>query len=195
LQRVCAVPGGVNAYLRDPDGLVSAETLVCPFCPDGHRLHRHGYYHRYALFLAPDPSLRIPVRRLLCPVVGRTVSLLPDFCLPRRQHGPAILAVFLYAFAVLGLPLALAMKKARPDVTTHSTAQSLRRGFLSRAILIRAYLAGIRHRFLPPPDTVPHDRRELAALVNGIVHRSATPDRAFLRHGRCFFARFGTGLA
>jgi len=195
LQRICAVLGGVNAYLRDPDCLVGAETLVCPFCPDGHRLHGHGSYDRYALLPAPDESQRIPVRRLLCPVVGRTVSLLPDFCLPLRQHGPAILGVFLHALAVLELPLLKALRRARPDAPSRSEAQSLRRGFLDRAGRIRAYLAGIRPRARPPPATTPPALREIASLVTGIVHRAACPARAFLRHCRLFHARFGLGLA
>jgi len=56
--------GGVNAYLSNPDVLVTAETLVCPFCPDGHRLRRHGFYQRWALLPIPDPSPRIPVESL-----------------------------------------------------------------------------------------------------------------------------------
>lgn len=195
MQKLCAVRGGVNAYLADPDMLVTAETLVCPFCADGHRLHRHGFYERWALLPDPEPSVRIPVRRLLCVVVGRTVSLLPDFCLPRRQHGPEILGVFLHARTVLGLALGAALRRARADATGHSVAQALISGFLRRAERIRAYLAALRPRAPRLPSGVPRSRRELASLVLGLIHRARDPGRAFLFHGRGFFARFGTGLA
>ena len=195
MQKLCAVRGGVNAYLSNPEVLVTAETLVCPFCPDGHRLHRHGFYERWALLVAPDQSQLIPVYRLLCVVVGQTVSLLPDFCLPRRQHGPEILGIFLHARAVLGLPLVAALRRARPDAPGHTVAQALISGFLRRAEKIRAYLATLRPRSPHPPSGIPCSRRELASLVLRLVHRARRPDRAFLRHGRPFFACFGVGLA
>jgi hypothetical protein len=195
MQKLCAVRGGVNAYLDDPDMLVTAETRVCPFCPDGHRLRRHGYYQRWALLPDPDLSVRIPVRRLLCAVVGQTVSLLPDFCLPRRQHGPEILGVFLHARIVLGLALGAALRRARPDAAGHSVAQALISGFLHRAELIRAYLASLRSRALRLPSGIPRPHRELASLVLGLLHRARDPGRTFRVHGRAFFARFLTGLA
>jgi hypothetical protein len=195
MQKLCGVRGGVNAYLSDPDCLVTDETLVCPFCPDGHRLRRHGFYERWAILPAPEAPHRIPVRRLLCPVVGQTVSLLPDFCLPRRQHGPEILGVFLHARAVLGLTLVAALRRARPDASGHSVGQALITGFLLRAERIRAYLATLRPRSPRLPSGIPRPLRQLASLVLGLVHRTRDPGRAFLVHGQTFFARFGVGLA
>ena len=195
MQRVCPVAGGVKAYLADPGCLVTDATRVCPFCDDRHRLHLHDWYERWALLPDPEEPVRIPVRRLLCPGVGRTVSLLPDFCLPKRQHGPALLGRFLHAVAVLGTPLLHALRRVREDAPGHSVAQSLRDGFLARAVLLRAYLAGLRPRPPPVPSKVPARLRELAALVLGLVRRGRDPAVAFVHHARAFHAAFGTGIA
>ena len=95
MQKILPVAGGIKAYVASPDGLLDSESRRCPFCSDRHRLRIHGWYHRYAIQpRTPEGEVpRIRVRRLLCVRQGRTVSLLPEFCLPRRQQGPAIRSV------------------------------------------------------------------------------------------------------
>jgi len=100
LQRVCQAENGVKSYLDNPRSLLTEENRRCPFCKNGHRLRRHGTYERQALFPDPEDPRSIPIQRLLCARKGKTVSLLPDFCLPRRQHGPSILGLFLQAKVV-----------------------------------------------------------------------------------------------
>jgi hypothetical protein len=174
--------------------LVTEQSRECPFCRDKHRLRLHGHYHR--LFLVPGtqgPS-RVRVRRLLCIHVGKTVSLLPDFCVPGRQHGPAILGTFLTGYAQ-GQPLLTALRTVRPDTPGHSVAQSLRKGFLARAGPIRTYLARLRARALEPPLTVVGRRREVAALLVGLCHGFATAADAFVRHGVELHVALQIGLA
>lgn len=174
--------------------LVSEESRKCPFCADKHRLRLHGHYHRFAL--APDErgASRVPIRRLLCVPTGRTVSLLPDFCIPRRQHGPAILGTFLEGYA-RGQSLLAALRAARPDAPGHSVAQSLRKGFLTRAGPIRTYLARLRARALEPPPSAPGPRREVCALLVGLCHGFATAADALQRHGVFLHAALQIGLA
>ena len=54
-----------------------------PCCPRGcaGRLHRHGFYHRYA---RPSGGERWAVPRYRCPTCGLSVSVLPAGCLPYR---------------------------------------------------------------------------------------------------------------
>lgn len=195
MQRVCAVRGGVKAYLLDSDCLLTGETCWCPFCPDRHCLRRHGYYHRWAIFPGEDHWVRIPVVRLLCGVTGQTVSLLPDFCLPRRQYGPAVLGIFLHALGLLGLPTLAAFCVAVPGSTARSTAQALRDAFLRNAQHVRSFLCAIHPRHVPAPVATAPGRRELAALVIGLTAPSPCPGGAFVRHGAPFHARFHTGFA
>jgi hypothetical protein len=195
MQRLCAVPGGVKTYLASPGMLATPESRRCPFCPDGHRLRLHGAYLRHALF--PDPAVpaRIPVLRLLCARTGRTVSLLPDFCLPRRQHGPAILGAFLVAWAVSGRPLLDALRSVRRESPGHSVAQSLLRSFLGRLHALRSYLAARRPRLPDPPREIPAPRRHAAAVVLALLEGFGEAAKAFIHHGRAFHERFALALA
>ena len=194
MQKLLPVRGGLKVYLASPEMLVTAQSRACPFCRSEHRLRLHGHYHRVALVPGGDAARRVPIRRLLCIHTGRTVSLLPDFCMPRRQHGPAILGTFLSGY-VSGLSLMAALRAARPDAAGHSVAQSLRNGFLARAGPIRAYLARLRRRALEHRPTVAGPRREVAALLVGLCHDFATAAAAFLRHGVGLHELHQIGLA
>src|SRR5437867_1564450 len=194
MQRVCPVTGGVKTYLGDPDCLVTEETRKCPFCKKEHPLRLHGWYSRFLLPPETGEVHSVPVRRLLCQRTGHTLSLLPDFCLPYRQHGPGILALFLEGL-LKGLRLLSALRKARPDATRHPVAQSLLAGFLRRRGRILTYLASLHSRVLEPSREVPKSLRTLARLFLGLTHRFSSPVRAFEHHGRFFHKRFELALA
>jgi len=197
MQRICHIQGEVKDYLAQPDCLVNQETRKCPFCDQrdhDHALWLHAWYWRWALFPDPQEPYKLPIRRLYCPHVRRTVSLLPDFCIPRRQHGPAILAIFLQLL-VAGKGLLHGLRKARANAPCHAVAQSLRDGFLRRAVNIRAYLARRHRRVIEPPDKVPKDRRHLAELYLGLVAGFNCPQAAFIFHNACFHQSFREPLA
>lgn len=175
--------------------LVTEDARRCPFCVDGHRLPLHAWYFRWVILPDPDGEARIPVRRLRCLFTGRTVSLLPDFCLPRRQHGAAVLGRFLAAFLLTGATLLGALKSVRRKARHHAVAQALLGGFARRADRISAYLAELRPRPLRPPRDVPGPRHMLAAVVLALVHSFPDAASAFVHHGRQLHGRFGVGLA
>ena len=185
MQRVCA-SGGVERYLSDPDSLRTPEALACPFCADGHRLWLHGWYERYVILPGGAGWRRIPVRRLCCSRSGRTVSLLPDFCVPRRQHGAAVLGAFLEEHLVAGKPLVAALAQARGSAGPHSVAQALRDGFARQAGRLTDYLPMPSRRMAGTP---------LRTLVLALRQGFADAAGAFLHHGRSFHARYGLGLA
>lgn len=195
VQKLLPVRGGLKAYLAAPDMLVDASSRECPFCRDGHRLQLHGHYHRYVLVDGDADPRRIPVRRLLCVPTGRTVSLLPCFCVPRRQHGTAVLARFLEAYAA-GASLKSALLATRPDAPDgHSTAQSLRAGFLSRAGPIRTYLASRRARAAKPPVAKQGPRGAVTVLLAALRRGFSKVVDAFVRHGIGLHAMQRIGLA
>jgi hypothetical protein len=195
LQRVCPCPGGVKSYVASVEALLTEEALRCPFCADGHRLRQNGRYRRWALLPDPTPAERIPVLRLRCSRTGRTVSLLPDFCLPRRQHGPGILGIFVDGVVHHGVGLHAALRRARGAAMEHSTAQSLMRGFVRRQDALRTYLAGLRARAIPPPDGFAGLRRALAPVVLALLADHPDPVSAFVHHGHQFHRRFALALA
>jgi hypothetical protein len=193
MQRLCQVSGGVKAYLENPSCLVNENTRECPFCPDRHFLRLHAWYFRTALLLG-SISEKIPVRRLLCSRTGKTVSLLPDFCIPKRQHGPDILGVFLFEF-MKGLSLLEAFKLARAEAPCHSMAQSLRNGFLRRKKELKCYLATLFPRAMELPEEIPKDRRLLSQLVLPLTEGFSDAGVAFTHHGYFFHRSFELGLA
>jgi hypothetical protein len=195
MQRICVVPGGVKAYQADPRCVLVEENRRCVFCEEPHRLRVHGSYLRYALFPDPEPVHQIPVLRLLCPRAGRTVSLLPEFCLPRRQHGPAIVGIFLRELVLAGEGLLKALRRARAGVSGHAVAQALLGGFRKRVGELRAYLAGLRHRVVRGASAGPERFGDLVPVVAGLLEGFPDAPEAFLYHGRCFHESFGKGLA
>lgn len=195
MQRLCPCPGGVKPYLASVEAVLTETARRCPFCPDAHPLRRNGRYHRWALLPDPAPAERIPVLRLRCPRTHRTVSLLPDFCLPRRQHGPGILGIFVDGVVRHGLGLHAALRSVRAAAMEHSTAQSLMRGFVRRQDALRTYLAGLRARAIPPPVGFEGLRRALAPVVLALLVDHPDPITAFVHHARQFHHRFALALA
>jgi hypothetical protein len=175
--------------------LVNDCSRACPFCEDNHLLRLHGWYARWGLFPDPAPEVFLPIRRLYCPHVRRTVSLLPDFCVPRRQHGPAILGRFLHAVILRGVAILAALRTLRPHCQRHSVAQSLLKGFLRREEPLRAYTAQLAPRHPEVPRSVPESRRALAGLLLALCARFQDAAKAFVHHGRCFHERFKLALA
>ena len=193
MQRVCPVPGGIKSYLEQPEQLVTGATRCCPYCASRHPLRCHGWYERWALLPDPEPEQRVAVRRLLCAVTGRTMSLLPDFCLPRRQHGPEILGCFLSGI-VRGARVSSALQRVRRRAG-HAVAQALLRGFLGRRAFVLEYLASCRARAPTPQQETRPQWRDLALLVGGLCAGCPEVGAAFRGHGRAFHTRFGIGLA
>jgi hypothetical protein len=195
MQRIGRVAGGVKAYQNDARCLLRAEMRRCPLCPDRHRLRLHGSYERCVLLAGEEPTLRIRVQRLLCRASGRTVSLLPDFCLPRRQYAVGVLGRLLQGAVVQRLGLWRALVAARREVPGHSVAQALVRGFRERLPALRAYLAGHRPRVPDPPAGLRGWRREIAPVVIGLLAQATEAEQAFVHHGVLFHAQFGLGMA
>lgn len=205
MQRIVAVQGGVKCYSQGPLQVLTNENRTCPFCEVKHRLRQHGSYPRLALF-SDQPNCRLMIWRLYCPYARQTLSLLPDFCLPRRQQGPAVLAVFLFALVFLNRTLAEAMRSARfdlrqdlarPDlevVSLHSKAQSLRDAFQQRLDKLKAYLSGFHPRIEQAPAGVRGAHQRAAEVINLMRIGFQSTTDAFIHHGRIFHRTFELGL-
>lgn len=133
------------------------------------------------------------MQRLLCVHTGKTVSLLPDFCIPRRQHGAAVVGPFLAGYAA-GQPLLAALRAVRPEAASHSVAQSLRRGFLARDGKIRTYLASLRARALEPAPSTAGLRGEVSVLLGALCLGFVKAAEAFVQHGVGLHAMQQIGL-
>lgn len=170
----------------------------CPYCRDRHRLRAHGSYERWVFVLdghAPREE-RVPVKRFLCPRTGRTVSLLPDFCLPRRRYGTEVVGLLLHAVSTVGASLAEAFSRLRHRLEGVRSGQALVAGFLARRPQLEGYTARLRQRTPELPAGLGDAyRQEVARLFLPLcVGHSSGPD-ALRHHGRCFHGQFGQGIA
>lgn len=67
-------------------------------------MHRDGWYMRHVIL--PDGRRRdFGVYRFRCSSCGRTVSFLPDFCVPYKHFSADVIAAVLQAVLMLGLSL------------------------------------------------------------------------------------------
>jgi hypothetical protein len=188
MQRIVPIRGGVKKYLENLKEVAQGDFVWCVLCPARHRLRHHGWYTRFVILSEGQDAVSIPVCRLLCPDQGKTISLLPDFCIPHHQTGPSVLAKFIFALVFQGLTLCAALREARPflpvEEIRHSAAQRLRDRFTARLPTLRAYLARGKARFSSPPASIAPHFRPLAAALETLREGHADLAAAFLHHGR-----------
>jgi len=107
--------GTIQQYLEqisDPD---LYRPHHCPLCHAKHPLIAWGFYSRTLVDLEFDDL--IPVRRYLCGICRRTVSLLPEFALPYLRFSVSIISLFLVARLLDGRTLkAAAVAAFQPDM-------------------------------------------------------------------------------
>lgn len=87
----------------------------CPFkdCSMPVALKKHGFYKRF--FISKCFCGILYIRRFICPVCGRTVSMLPVFCLQFFQYCPLDILNILNELYLKGIPLNRLIKNIRCD--------------------------------------------------------------------------------
>jgi hypothetical protein len=110
--------GSIQQYVRDIQESSAADRYRlgrCLLCQSPSCLLAHGFYYRTLVHRDFDDS--IPIRRYLCRVCRRTVSLLPDFALPYLRYSTVIISLFLVSRLLTGRSLAEAVQAAfQPDM-------------------------------------------------------------------------------
>lgn len=88
----------------------------CPFkdCSMPVQLKKHGYYKRF--FISKSFSGILYIRRFICPVCGRTVSMLPVFCLQYFQYSALDILNILSELYLKGIPLNRLIRKIKDDL-------------------------------------------------------------------------------
>jgi Domain of unknown function (DUF6431) len=87
--------GSIQDYLQELYEPARGRPQGCPLCCATHPLRAHGFYSRTLVDVSYDGS--IPVRRYLCLLCKRTVSLLPEFVLPYLRFSIRVIGLFLWA--------------------------------------------------------------------------------------------------
>jgi Domain of unknown function (DUF6431) len=130
----------------------------CPQCQAKQPLTGHGFYCRTLVDLGFDGVIR--VRRYLCLLCKRTVSLLPEFALPWLRFSLTVISLFLVAHLLRGLTLAAAALAAAQRAMPYQRGQFWIRRFRRQAEHLCAALAELA----APPTATSFVSRALAML-------------------------------
>jgi Domain of unknown function (DUF6431) len=136
--------GSIHQYLCDIRERSAADRYRpdrCPLCQARCCLLAHGFYYRTLVHLDFDDS--IPIRRYLCRLCRRTVSLLPDFVLPYLRHSIVIISLFLVCRLLAGRSLREAAQAAFQPSMPYQRAQFWVRRFRKQAAGLCAALGSL----------------------------------------------------
>lgn len=78
------------------------------------KLKKHGYYKRF--FISKSFYGTLYIRRYICPICGKTVSMLPVFCLQYFQYSALDILNILCELYIQGIPLNSLIKKVKDEL-------------------------------------------------------------------------------
>jgi hypothetical protein len=131
--------GSIQQYseaISDPDRYRPDH---CPQCQAKQPLAGHGFYQRTVVDVTFDGVIR--VRRYLCRLCRRTVSLLPEFVLPWLRFTITVISLFLVARLLRGLTLVAAALAASQKAMPYQRGQFWIRRFRKQAPALGVALA------------------------------------------------------
>jgi Domain of unknown function (DUF6431) len=161
----------IQGYLRDIKESSAADRYrpgQCPLCQARACFLAHGFYYRTVVDVEFDES--IPVRRYLCRLCRRTVSLLPDFVLPYLRHSIVIISLFLVSRLLAVRSLREAAQTAYQPGMPYQRGQFWVRRFRKQAAGLGAVLTSLT-AVLTAPDFVTRALQMLEAIGWIAAHR------------------------
>ena len=133
--------GSIQQYLEEIPDPHRYRPDICPQCQAGGPLIAHGFYSRTLVDVAFDGVIR--VRRYLCRLCKRTISLLPDFALPYLRFSLSVISLFLVARLLAGRTLREAAGVAAQPNMPYQRGQFWIRRFQKQAAGLCAALASL----------------------------------------------------
>ena len=134
--------GAIQEYLQEFSDADRYRPKPCPLCHAAHPLRAHGFYSRTLVDVNYDGA--IPVRRYLCLLCKRTVSLLPEFALPYLRFSVQVIGLFLVARLLHACTLAKAAKTALQLKMPYQRGQFWVRRFKKQAEALCAALSSLK---------------------------------------------------
>jgi len=102
VQNIIPVDCDCKYYSEHWREMAPARPAECPFAGCRGKMHRHGWYPRSVIdFLGRFFSFG--VYRFICARCGRTVSFLPDFCVPYKHFSGDVIGAVLQAVLLLNV--------------------------------------------------------------------------------------------
>ena len=140
----------------------------CPLCHAKDPLRAHGFYCRTLVDVQYNGSIR--VRRYLCLLCKRTVSLLPEFVLPYLRFSIQIIGLFLVTRLLHSRPLGAAAAAAFQTNKPYQRGQFWVRRFNQQATALCATLASLA-TVVPARDFLTRALKMLEAIGWIPAHR------------------------
>jgi hypothetical protein len=131
--------GSIQQYLEEISDPDRYRPDHCPQCAAKQSLTGHGFYQRTLVDVAFDGVIR--VRRYLCRLCKRTVSLLPQFALPWLRFSLTVISPFLVARLLGDLTLTAAALAASQKAMPYQRGQFWIRRFRKQAPALGVALA------------------------------------------------------
>jgi hypothetical protein len=131
--------GSIQKYLAEVSDPGRYRPNHCPQCDAKKPLVGHGFYQR--TFVDSDFDGAIRVRRYLCRLCKRTVSLLPQCALPWLRFSITVISLFLVAHLLQGLTLAAAALASGQPAMPYQRGQFWIRRFRKQAPALGLALA------------------------------------------------------
>jgi transposase-like protein len=133
--------GSIQKYLEEISDPNRYRPGGCPQCQARSPLIAYGFYSRTLVDVAFDGVIR--VRRYLCRLCKRTVSLLPEFALPYLRFSLFVISLFLVARLLQGQSLRGAAGAASQPHMPYQRGQFWIRRFRRQAAALCTALASL----------------------------------------------------
>jgi len=160
--------GSIQQYSEEISGPHRYRPEICPQCQARCSLTAHGFYCRSLVDVGFEGAIR--VRRYLCRVCQRTVSLLSSFALPYLRFGISMISLFLRARLLKGRSLREAAGAALQPRMPYQRGQFWVRRFQQQAMALCAALASLT-AVVPAMDFVIRALQMLEAIGWIRAHR------------------------
>ena len=160
--------GSIQQYLEEVSDCDRYRPDSCPQCLANCPLVAHGFYCRTLVDVVFDGLIRI--RRYLCRLCQRTVSLLPEFALPHVRFSISVIGLFLRARLREGRSLGEAARAASQPSMPYQRGQFWIRRFQKQAMSVCAGLASLT-TVMPATDFLSRALHMLEAIGWIAAHR------------------------
>ncbi len=140
--------GSVQAYAQQLGEADRYRPAGCPLCGAKKPLIAHGFYGRSVVAEGFDGWIR--VRRYLCRLCQRTVSLLPEFVLPYVRFAISLIGRFLEAHLLKSQTLRQAAQQAGQEQMPYQRGQGWVSRFRRQARLLSASLVALTRAVAAP---------------------------------------------
>jgi hypothetical protein len=160
--------GSIQEYLQELSDPDRYRLDHCPLCHSPEPLRAHGFYSRTVVDVQYDGSIR--VRRYLCLLCRRTVSLLPEFVLPYLRFSIPVIGLFLVSRLLHRRTLRQAAGAALQPNMPYQRGQFWLRRFQQQAQALCAALASLT-TVVPARDFLTRALQMLEAIGWIAAHR------------------------